>query len=638
MKSWAGSAVLATLVVAVAAQSLIARADAQDLRNAVPADMFLAVYGKHNPERDYQKQHYQEVWKAVEQTRIVERVVQLAQSHMSEGDVADVVKFRDKMKEALAPIDFQNVLDVQEVVYGQKMEGVFTQNILIMRFPDGAAASLVDGLGNLLQLADEAGGDDIGLVDEEIGELRLRSLVLPQGLPLSPTIGVRGDLFIYSSNPDLAKACLNLLDNPSGASKFEDPRFVEALKQLPEAEDSVVFFDGRAWSEQLKSIVTFIHGVAAGNDEGLRVAGLFDSLIKEVSVFDYVVTVDYTDGYRNLTSSIGKYEDGYEDRVAGKMVANQKSFEDWAKWVPANAKRFSLQSGANLHPLYEWITKEIPEIFPESEEFFVELAHIQSELDIDLEADILQGFGGETVSVTLPGAVTPLGQGSKSVSMHRCATPDRVNELIHRGIDELLKIPQVQKQGVAVRPSQRLEGFEEISAGIFMMMGGMNPTFGFKDGWLMTATHADAIETLLLTRGGENETITSTDKFAQFGIEVPKDVSSISYSNTGASIRETAAGLQQVGVMLPMALAMAGNQNGMAELGPAKDFLSLLPSVGRILAKFDFIESRLSVTYAGPEPASWQSHTVTMIRPPAPEPEPPVVEDSLGSEESSLPE
>ena len=79
MKSWAGSAVLATLVVAVAAQSLIARADAQDLRNAVPADMFLAVYGKHNPERDYQKQHYQEVWKAVEQTRIVERVVQLAQ-------------------------------------------------------------------------------------------------------------------------------------------------------------------------------------------------------------------------------------------------------------------------------------------------------------------------------------------------------------------------------------------------------------------------------------------------------------------------------------------------------------------------------------------------------------------------------
>ncbi len=636
MKSWAGSAVVATLIVAFIAPGLNSRPDAGDLRDAVPPDMFMAVYARHNPERDYQKRHFEEVWKAVEQSRIVERVVQLVQSKMADGDIQQMIKFRDSLKEAIAPIDFQKLMDAEEFIYAQKMDKTTLQNMLVVRVPDGGAASLMEGIGNLLDMAKSVAGGDLNIKDETVGDMMLRSVVLRPGVQMSPTIAVRGDLFLYSSTPDLAKLSLELLDNPELESKFDDVRVEEAMKHLPEAEDAMTFFDGRAMAEQLTSIVSTIQTAAAGNDEALRIAGVIDSLLSEVNIVDYEVSVEYTDGFTNRTSSYGQYVDGYESTVAGKMIADQQPFTNWDKWVPADANGFSLNSGANLHPIYEWVTTVIPAAFPDSEEFFYELEQIQNKFDVHLDADILQGFGGESISVTLPGPVTPLGQTSKSVSMFRCNKPDRVNELIHRGLNELMKVPQVRQQGVTVQPSASIDGFHEIRAGLFMMMGGMNPTFGFKDGWMVAGSHSDAIQKVLLTHGGESETIATSDTFTKFGLPVSGDVKSISYSNTGESIRQMASSLQQVGAMLPMMLAMAGNQNGMAELAPLKDVLGLMPSVGRILAKFDFIESQLSVSQPGTEPGTWVSHSVTMIRPPAARSETnaglPASDDSPGTE------
>ena len=41
-----------------------------DVRRGVPDDVYLVVYGKHNPERDYQRKYYEEVWKTVQETQI----------------------------------------------------------------------------------------------------------------------------------------------------------------------------------------------------------------------------------------------------------------------------------------------------------------------------------------------------------------------------------------------------------------------------------------------------------------------------------------------------------------------------------------------------------------------------------------
>ena len=46
-----------------------------------------------------------------------------------------------------------------------------------------------------------------------------------------------------------------------------------------------------------------------------------------------------------------------------------------------------------------------------------------------------------------------------------------------------------------------------------------------------------------------------------------------------------------------------------------QEALALLPSLGKIVSKFDFLEARLSVTQAGDQPGTYQRRTVTVVRP-----------------------
>ncbi len=615
MKSWGHSAASAALFLAAVCPSISGQANAGDLKEAIPPDAFLAVYGKQNPERDYLKQHLKAVWDEVEKSRIIERSMQIMQARMAEGDVEQMVAVRDTLFNAMKPVKWEKVVDVQEVAYGQRMEGVASQHVVLIRFPDDGASSLIEGITNLFKLAEGAANGNLKLETDSFEETALTIMRLPPGVPMAPTIGLNGDMFVFSSTPELAKQCLTLMNNPSAESKFDDPRVAVALSHLPEAEDALVFFDGKTLMQQLNGVVGFIKGVSVGNENALRVASHFETILNEVNIVDHEISVGYTDGNRNLSASFGKSTAGASGTLLGKMAGSQNTFESWASWIPAGASGFRMGGGANLHPLYEWITTEIPRMFPESQQGFDKFAEIQDQLDVHLDADLLQSFSGESVSITLPGPLTPFGQSAKSVSFLRCTNPERVDELLHRAIEALQQIPQVKAQGLALEQSESLDGFQEVKAGIFAMMGGLTPIYGFRDGWMAMGSHSDAVQTVLLTRGGESQTFADSEKFKQFGLEIDGPVHSISFSNTGESIRQTAKGLQQVGAMLPMIMAMAGAGNNAPDLAPVQDFLQMLPSIGRIVGKFDFIDARLNVTKPGPTEGTYIRHGVTLIRP-----------------------
>ncbi len=116
MNTWARSATVATILVAVIAPTLGGKAAAEDLREAVPSDVFLAVYGKHNSERDYQRKYYKEVWEAVEKSQIIERVARIVQARMPENDLEEMLAFRNAVREALEPIQWDKLLDCSERV------------------------------------------------------------------------------------------------------------------------------------------------------------------------------------------------------------------------------------------------------------------------------------------------------------------------------------------------------------------------------------------------------------------------------------------------------------------------------------------------------------------------------------------
>jgi hypothetical protein len=148
-------------------------------------------------------------------------------------------------------------------------------------------------------------------------------------------------------------------------------------------------------------------------------------------------------------------------------------------------------------------------------------------------------------------------------------------------------------------------------------MIGIRPVIGFHEEWLVIGSHAEAVQAVLDTHAGDAPSIVESEAFQAFDVEITRPVTSISYKNVGDGIRAFAQGLQTFGAMLPMFMGMAG-QNA-ADIQPAQEFLALLPTIGQIVAKFDFYDAQLSWTQPGSDPLTYQKQSVTLIRPPTEE-------------------
>jgi hypothetical protein len=592
-----------------------------DIRRAVPDNVYLLVYGKHNPERDFQAQYYEDVWQTVQETEIIQDVVNLVTKSLSDEDVEKASAVIDEIRGAAEPIDIKALADCQEIIYSQRFVIAADQqqpsvptadHLVLLRLTPEVAASTAEGIVNLLKLAEKYSQGDLPVQTSEENGATITTLMTPPPLPMQPTVAVIGDVLLISSSRDMADVSLAmLLGQDETASKFDDPRLKEALSKLPEPEDSLVFYDGRTQFDNMGRLGSMIRQMAGGDPEAAKVAGLIDLLFQELSVFDYEVTVEYTEGNHNCSASYGKLLPNVEDKMFVQMLSGGEPFEKWYEWVPADALSYSLHTGINLHPVYERVLAVVREQFPEAEQGLAQFEQLQKQYDVYLDRDILQAFSGEFVSVSLPASA----MSGKSVTALRCQKPERIKELIHRGFDALQQIPAVQQQGIKLEEVEGLDGFEKLVVPMLQAFQ-VAPLIGFQDGWMYIASDPDAMKEVLAARSGDAETIESTESFQQFGMEIDGPVKSVSYKNLAESTRQTAAAVNQIGTMAPMFLAMAGQNADPADLEPVQDVLKLLPDLAKIIAKFDFLEAQMSVSQQGDEPGSYTKRAVTIVRAP----------------------
>jgi hypothetical protein len=284
--------------------------------------------------------------------------------------------------------------------------------------------------------------------------------------------------------------------------------------------------------------------------------------------------------------------------------------------VPAEAISYSLNTGANLHPAYEWIMAVIPERFPEAQQFLEEFERLQADLDVHLDRDILQAFSGECVSVSLPASTESAMGGQDTVIALRCHKPERIRELLHRLVEWLRQYPALESQELQLVSSSRLKGFDELSA-LALTAVGVRPVIGFRDGWMIVGSNAEAVQRVLATRAGQGKTMADTEAFRQLGLKIEGPVDGVRYNNLAESIRRIAQVLNQVGTVAPAILALAGVEGDAEELKPVQEVLALLPDVAKIVAKFDFLEAKLSVTQSGDDPLSYTRRSVTVVRAPS---------------------
>ena len=75
--------------------------------------------------------------------------------------------------------------------------------------------------------------------------------------------------------------------------------------------------------------------------------------------------------------------------------------------------------------------------------------------------------------------------------------------------------------------------------------------------------------------------------------------------------------MKQAGAILPIVIAVVGADVDEEDLQPVQEIVRLLPSLGEIVGKFDFLEASLSVTQEGTESGTYFRHVVIYVRPAA---------------------
>jgi hypothetical protein len=253
--------------------------------------------------------------------------------------------------------------------------------------------------------------------------------------------------------------------------------------------------------------------------------------------------------------------------------------------------------------------------FPESHEALDKWDEIQKKVEVDFGHDILENFTGEYVSIALPVENAGGQQAPQQITALRCKDPDKIRELIDRAVEGINELPAAKGQNIELVDSEDedLEGYQEIHANILNAVGAQ-PVIGFQDGWMILASDDDAAKKLAAVRSGDEEAIDQAERLKQFDLEAEGPVYAVSYSDVGEGIRQVADAIDKAGVMAPMFIGMAAQGANAEQMKAVQDAVALLPSIAKVIRKFDFYEDKLSITYEGPEDNTFMQQAVTLVR------------------------
>ena len=603
----------AAFLGAALGQALAGQAAEVDIKRLAPTDAHMVVYARHNPERDYQTQYLADAWRTFREEKIGERVWKIISSRAPQDKLSQVQDAWSQIEAAAQPINWQAVSQAQEFLMVSVMENAVGHTLVVLRLPEADAAAFRQGTGNLFGLFEKWSDGKVTLETAESGDATLALLTMPDDrIPFRPAAASSGELVLLSTNRALLERCLAQMKASDAASKFDDPRLAEALEALPEAEDMVSFFDMRQMMVGMRSIGDMIRANPKGNEEAAaRATEMMNLMIDQMNFLDFEVSVGYTEAGQNRTASFTRLTPSREDSILGRAISQGQPFEDWQKWVPAEATAYSLGTGINVHELYAGIMALVEERVPEAADTLQQWRQVQERVGVDLGRDVLQPFTGEYVSITLPGG--------QSVTALRCTEPEKVRELLGRAMQGIKNIPAAAMYGLELVDvdDSALEGFQELKSSMLSAVPA-RPVIGFRDGWMMFASTPEAAKTVLAVRTGEAKSIAEAESLQRFNLDVDGPVRSVSYSDIGAGIRQFADGMTQVAMMAPMLAAPA-----LAEAPPevkqvVNEALALLPSIAKVIRKFDFYEQRLTIVRPGADDDVYRSDAVTLIRQPSP--------------------
>jgi hypothetical protein len=256
------------------------------IAKAVPADAFVCVVARHNPERAFIDAYWQDVFDAVKEAGVESDVMELVGMVLGESQTSEANRLKERAQELLAKVDW-SALSSGEFVFAERFDSVVSvkgSNIsmgppdimMIFRGKAGTGSANYDGLmamieGGIAEIAKTAGGEALSFQRSEMKGARVASMHFvdlgtgkpPYGLDIAQ----RNDDIIITISQGMLGEVLDLLSGDGSKSLAATPRFVGAFKQLPPAEDSMVFFDMQRMLVPMRKLLSEITSQQTGVED-----------------------------------------------------------------------------------------------------------------------------------------------------------------------------------------------------------------------------------------------------------------------------------------------------------------------------------------------------------------------------------
>jgi len=593
--------------------------DGTRVAKGVPDDVFLFVNWMDNPERDYLDKYWEEVWVAFEESGVLGDIKNFFLEVLPPNEREKIEASMTKALDLVGGVDWKGMFE-KDGTYAMTMGPMGPYHLLVLEVDPEKVEGIVAGLVKLLQeMAGLSEAVSYSSTAQE-GGATIHVLSLPGGIPYAITLGVLGDRIVLSSSRDLARRSLELLGaDSSEGSILSLPKFREARGKLPRAEDEIVFFHMGRMMDGMRAMFRNIPQ-ESGDEQAKAWLGMLDGILHDVDMMEYSVSVQYTEGYRNLEATYTKFRDDADTRPIWDVFGHQKPFREFQRFVPEKATSFSLSPGADVGALYRYLLGLFTRI-PGSQEMLAKWDGLQRDvLGFKVYDDVLAKIGGETVSVSFPAAnPTPFGSDS-SVTMVRLKETQALADFVEGWLKKIVEIVNSKGIPVTLKPTEVVEGgrFHTMQSA---MMPFVQPVIGFEGDYLVLATDADAVRSVLAVAGDPDGTILRNSRFTSVGLLPYSEVASIKYTNLEKQYRGMAEALGGIGMMMTMMGGMISAQ--MPPDAPNKEIMKIvtklaeiLPKLAPVVAKIDFYQDSVSFTYFDREGKASIGRSATTIRPP----------------------
>jgi len=592
------------------------------LCQAVPDDVYVLVAGRHNPKRAFLDQYWGKVFDAFANCGAMEEIWDLCSANVSEGDMKQVEQLADTAKQLISKVRWSELFAQQMVYTGRAGFPIWDSVILTENTADSTAKNFKGLREILVELAKMSGGA-VRVEDEEAYGAKVARLVFADA-PFAICVARRNEVLAISLGDSLLKDCLAMLAGKSNKSPLVGTsRFKDALRDLPPADDSLMFMDTKRFMGDLKQIFATVRkqvvaqkhddSAEGGGDQDAKVFGLMNRILNDIAIWDYVAQTSRTEGFRVIEESRVALTADAKSRAAYRVFVPQGKFDDLDRLVPRDATGFSVSEGMQFAALYDYIVGLIKEGVPDGGALLSQWKSWQEAHDLDVRKDVLGLFEGAVISVSMPGAVP----GANSwVILAKVRDEKKAANVVQRMVDCVQGLLGEQQQTLMLSDVEVAghDTFHSVSHPLLMMAQIPPIVWGTADGYLIVGSGSKPIGACLKTLAGKSPGIGGNARFRDEGIMPKGPFVSASFTDTSRTAEELRAALTGMTMAMGMITTFApvpDDQGG--------KILKAIPSITgklvRVADRMNFFKSEACATTF--DSKGWRTTAYTNYKDPA---------------------